>query len=233
MDFENKYLKYKKKYIDMKSRIGGSTTPLINPDELDTNNDNMEDAPSTPTGQPIIPNPGNIREEHRQAMIRRRNESLALIRSNIYRSLAAEFNSLFIPIRRMSHKYNGIDKEITDEMFSWMDENVPVPEELKDPVLQYIFEKPQMISSGHVYSEYVVNYLTVTQNSENDRANMQNNTNNIYIPKCPMTRDRITEIQQVNQNGESRQVWSLPVRNLEPFINNWWNTAIEAYENQV
>ena len=147
MDYQVKYLKYKKKYLDLKQLAGATGAPPGPPGSPPRR---------PPSGTNVAPGAPKATREQRKAQ----SEYIAA-NPEFGISLLASFDSvegiivkgteIDVPTRRMQH--NGTF--ITTEMYQWVNENVEIPENLADPISYHILEAPIIpfgTSSPEVFS---------------------------------------------------------------------------------
>ena len=141
MDYKGKYLKYKKKYLDLKLKGGTPPRPVR---RVETPWAPMATAESRKMQQEAIQK--EMEEGIRKSLL-----------TDIANNLIVDFNGEQIFPRRMS--YNQI--EITDEIYEWVSENIDVPDNLRDPITLQILEKPlrPVSTSPQVFSKYTLNKL--------------------------------------------------------------------------
>lgn len=203
MDYQVKYLKYKKKYLDLKQLAGAMGAPPPPPGPPGS------PPRRQPSGTNVAPGAPKATKEQRKAQ----SEYIAA-NPEFGISLLASFDSavgigvsntqIDVPSRRMQH--NGTD--ITNEMYQWVNENVDIPENLTDPISFHILEEP-IIPFGTTSPEI---FSTATI------ALIYN-----YNQQHPLTRDPL--IIQNNQLGD------LQTSLLEE-INKWWTVAIQSYQDE-
>lgn len=133
MNYQDKYLKYKKKYLDLKQLAGAMGAPPGPPSS----------PPRQPSGTIVAPGAPKATKEQRKAQ-----SDYIAANPQFGISLLASFDSvegiivngteIDVPSRRMQH--NNIF--ITTEMYQWVNENVVIPENLTDPISFHILEEP-------------------------------------------------------------------------------------------
>ena len=141
MDYKAKYLKYKKKYLDLKL-IGGTPPRPVRPVET----------PWAPMAT------AESRKKQQEAIQREMEEGIRKsLLTDIANNLIVDFNGEQIFPRRMSH--NQI--EITDVIYDWISDNIDLPDDLRDPITLQILEKPlkPVSASPQVFSKYTLNKL--------------------------------------------------------------------------
>lgn len=203
MNYQVKYLKYKKKYLDLKQLAGATGAPPPPP----------PGPPGSPPGRKssgfaTAPGAPRATKEERKA------QSNYDVDLNFRQSLLESFNSadgirvnttqIDVPTRRMNH--NGI--QITNEMYQWVNENVDIPQNLTDPVSFHILEAPIIpfgTSSPEIFSTTTI---VLIYN---------------YNQKHPFTREPL--IIQNNELGEIQT-------GLLEEINKWWTSAIQRYQDE-